>query len=152
MDMKEFKQIITLIIASFVGAFIAKVLELLLVNPTNIWNWIGFIFALIVIYFLARMMLRSVRNSDKKPKTKEKLSETELKLRIRTEEKLKFWAEYVLVLMLGLFGAYWILPTRLDQIKNYNAYAILISLILTIILFASYNFYSKKTDNYIRNN
>lgn len=150
--MKEFKQIVTLIIASFVGAFIAKVLDLLLVNPTNIWNWIGFIFALIVIYFLARMMLRSVKNSDKKPRTKEKLSETELKLRIRTEEKLKFWAKYVLVLMLGLFGAYWTLPDRLGQIKNYNAYAILISLILTIILFASYNFYSKKTDNYIKNN
>jgi hypothetical protein len=68
----------------------------------------------------------------------------EIKLRKRNEELIKFWAEYLLLLMIALIGVYIIMP-RANSINV--GIAILSSLLATFLCFSWFMVYHKKTSD-----
>jgi hypothetical protein len=70
----------------------------------------------------------------------------EIKLRTRNEELIKFWAEYLLLLMIALIGVYLIMPSK----ANTNVgVPILASLLATFLCFCWFMVYHKKTSDMI---
>jgi len=71
-----------------------------------------------------------------------------IELRKRSEEMIKYWNNAFLILILGLFGAYWIIP------KKYQIYTwigISLGIIAYFITLAWYNIYHANTTKKIKN-
>jgi hypothetical protein len=74
--------------------------------------------------------------------------EKNIEIRKRNEDLIKFWAQYLLLLMIALIGVHFMLPKG-----NMNmGFAILCSLIATFLCFAAFMIYHKKTSDIIRKN
>ena len=75
--------------------------------------------------------------------------EKEIELRKRSEEMLKYWIEFLAIILIGLFGTLWTVRGSF----NILIIAVLIIIISVIMLFMFflYNGYHKKTTNMIKN-
>ena len=74
-------------------------------------------------------------------------SEKRVQIRKRNEEMIKFWSESSLVLILGLFGGYWIVP---GEYKINLAIGIILGIIIYLVTLFYYSHYHEKTTGLIR--